>query len=115
MLKIIGLWILFGMIIQLIGGVIEGHKVAKLERETGKKYDDRYSTIYLVRIAYKVIPLAYYSIRKYQDKGLTFGFLISTAINNLWGYIIWPIYFPLMMLTCDEAHKAFLIDNKGES
>lgn len=115
MLKIIGLWTLFGLIIQMIGGAIEGHKVDKLEQETGKKYDDRYSTIFLARIACKVMPLVKYSVHEYQAKGCTFGFFVSAVINNLWGYIIWPIYFPMMMLAYDEAHKAFLIDNKEES
>jgi len=115
MLKIIGLWILFGLVIQMIGGVIEAHKVYKLEQETDKKYDDRYSTIYLARIACKVMPLAEHAFHEYQAKGLTFGFLVSAVINNLWGYIIWPIYFPMMMLAYDEAHKAFLNDNKEGS
>jgi len=115
MFKIIGLWMLFGLVIQMIGGVIEGHKICQLEQETGKKYDDRYSTIYLARIIYKVMPLAKHAFKEYQAKGLTFGFLVLAVISNLWGYIIWPIYFPMAMLAYDEAHKAFLNDNKRES
>lgn len=115
MLKIIGLWMLFGLVIQMIGGAIEGYKVYKLEQETGKKYDDRYSTIFLVRKAYKVIPLAKHALNEYQAKGLSLGFFVLAVINNLWGYIIWPIYFPMTMLAHDEARKAFLNDNKEES
>lgn len=115
MFTIIGLWILFGVLIQVIGGVIEGYKVDKLEQETGKKYDDRYNSIFLLRIAYKVMPLSRYAVQEYRAKGhLTLGFCVVGVINNLWGYTIWPIYFPMMMLAYDEAHKAFLNDNKEE-
>lgn len=114
MLKIIGLWTLFGVLIQIAGGIIIAHETIKLERETGRKYDDRYTVIFAGKMLGKVVPLTKYVFHEYMVNGLSLGYIVGSIINNLWGYIIWPIHFPIMMQAYDKARKAFLNDIKSE-
>lgn len=112
MLKIIGLWMLFGLVIQMIGGIIGAVQDNIFERKTGLKYDTRYTDIIMFQKVSKINPFAKMII---NTKDLNAKSVLIVVICNLYGYLIWPIYFPTVMIAYDEARKAFLIDNKGES
>ena len=112
MLKIIGLWMLFGLVIQMISGIIGAVQDIIFERKTGLKYDTRYTGIIIFQKVSKINPFANMIA---DTKNLNVKFVLIVVICNLYGYLIWPIYFPTIMVSHDEARRAFLNDNKEGS
>lgn len=109
-LKIIGLWMLFGLVIQIIGGIIGAVQDIIFERKTGLKYDTRYTDVIMFQKVCKINPFANMIADMNDLKNVKSVLII--VICNLYGYLIWPIYFPTMMASYDEARNAFLNDNK---
>ena len=103
---------LFGLVIQMIGGIIGGVQDNIFERKIGLKYDTRYIDVIMFQKVSKINPFANMVA---DTKDLNVKSVLIVVICNLYGYLIWPIYFPTMMASYDEARRAFLNDNKGES
>lgn len=115
MIKIIGLWMLFGLIIQAIGGMIGALQDNRFEKKIGMKYDTRYTDVMMYREVCKINPFANMINDGKIGSAKGFKSILLIVICNLYGYLIWPIYFPTMMLAYDKARNAFLNDHKEES
>lgn len=108
MLKAIGIWILIGVIGQVIVGMVSSAKVMNAEKSIGVKYDDRYTFVMWILYLKRVNPFARYSIDSHDMNILIY------LIGNLFGWITWPIYVPTILMATDAAIKQFITDNSKE-